>query len=185
MFATGIESSSPTPVGLDDLDRNIRAVGQAYKQLIADWQYLLPARSICLTVPLVMPSEYEERYARRRRHWMRRYHRQHRILLESRPGFPPDGTELPTGRSSAFGSFAPDAFGVRTLGRDRPKVGYAVNPRNELQSAFCVIHARSRPERPGAWPASLIPGRTGVQRQHQGKGRSLRARAPRSGRFLE
>ena len=82
------ENNRVTPVGLYDLDRNIRAVGQAYKQLIADWQYVLPARSICLTVPIVMPSEYDDPYARRRRDWMRRYHSQHRILLASHADAP-------------------------------------------------------------------------------------------------
>jgi len=40
------------PVGLYDLDRNPRPVGKAYKQLIADWREVLPAQSVCLTVPL-------------------------------------------------------------------------------------------------------------------------------------
>ena len=44
------------PVGLFDLDRNIRAVGRAYKKLIADWRELLPASSLCLIVPVVPPS---------------------------------------------------------------------------------------------------------------------------------
>ncbi|MEA3012291.1 MAG: hypothetical protein QOD42_836 [Sphingomonadales bacterium] len=41
------------PVGLYDLDRNIRPVGLAYKKLIADWRELLPASSHCLIVPIV------------------------------------------------------------------------------------------------------------------------------------
>ena len=48
------------PLGLYDLDRNIRAVGQAYKQLIADWREVLPAQSVCLVVPVITPSEYNE-----------------------------------------------------------------------------------------------------------------------------
>ena len=44
-------------VGLFDLDRNIRPVGAAYKQLIADWSNVLPTQSVCLTVPVVMPDE--------------------------------------------------------------------------------------------------------------------------------
>ena len=55
------------PVGLYDLDRNIRPVGRAYKQLIADWHEVLPAQSVCLIVPVVCPSEYDERKARSRR----------------------------------------------------------------------------------------------------------------------
>jgi hypothetical protein len=46
-------------VGLYDLDRNIRPVGVAYKQLIDDWRDVLPAQSVCLQVPVVMPGEYE------------------------------------------------------------------------------------------------------------------------------
>jgi len=49
------------PVGLFDLDRNIRPVGAAYKKLIADWRELLPASSLCLVVPIVQPTrEYED-----------------------------------------------------------------------------------------------------------------------------
>jgi hypothetical protein len=44
-------------LGLYDLDRNIRPVGTAYKQLIESWRELLPTRSICLTVPVRPPSE--------------------------------------------------------------------------------------------------------------------------------
>jgi hypothetical protein len=42
-------------------------VGRAYKQLIADWREVLPTHSVCLQVPIVWPSEYEEDYAYRRR----------------------------------------------------------------------------------------------------------------------
>lgn len=45
------------PVGLFDLERNIRPVGRAYKKLIADWRGVLPAFSHCLVVPVVPPSE--------------------------------------------------------------------------------------------------------------------------------
>jgi beta-glucosidase/6-phospho-beta-glucosidase/beta-galactosidase len=51
------------PLGLYDLDRNIRPVGEAYKQLIQDWRQVLPAQSICLQVPIVMPSENKEDWA--------------------------------------------------------------------------------------------------------------------------
>ena len=47
------------PLGLYDLDRNIRAVGRSYKKLIHDWHAVLPTQSLCLTVPVVPPSEYE------------------------------------------------------------------------------------------------------------------------------
>ncbi len=51
------------PLGLYDLDRNIRPVGTAYKQLISQWQQVLPAQSMCLQIPLVMPSESDEAWA--------------------------------------------------------------------------------------------------------------------------
>jgi hypothetical protein len=55
------------PVGLYDLDRNIRPVGAAYKQLISDWREVLPAQSLCLQVPVVMPNEYSEEWADQQR----------------------------------------------------------------------------------------------------------------------
>ena len=55
------------PLGLYDLDRNIRPVGSAYKQLISDWRTVLPTQSVCLTVPVVRPSEYDGNWARRKR----------------------------------------------------------------------------------------------------------------------
>ncbi|HEX8382898.1 MAG TPA: family 1 glycosylhydrolase [Sphingomonas sp.] len=51
------------PLGLYDLDRNIRAVGRAYKQLIADWRDVLPTQSMCLSVPVVTPHEADEPWA--------------------------------------------------------------------------------------------------------------------------
>ena len=52
------------PLGLYDLDRNIRPVGLAYKQLIADWNQVLPAHSICLQIPIVMPQDSHRRGTR-------------------------------------------------------------------------------------------------------------------------
>ncbi|QPQ54971.1 family 1 glycosylhydrolase [Allosphingosinicella flava] len=60
--------------GLFDMDRNIRPVGRAYKKLIARWEEVLPAQSACLTVPFVLPSEYDEPMERRRRDWIRKQH---------------------------------------------------------------------------------------------------------------
>jgi beta-glucosidase/6-phospho-beta-glucosidase/beta-galactosidase len=51
-------------VGLFDLDRNIRPVGLAYKQLIADWRNVLPTQSMCLTLPIVRPQEADTDFAR-------------------------------------------------------------------------------------------------------------------------
>jgi beta-glucosidase/6-phospho-beta-glucosidase/beta-galactosidase len=55
------------PVGLFDLDRNIRPVGRAYQKLIADWRAVLPTQSLCMVVPVVRPKEYDEPWAQRRR----------------------------------------------------------------------------------------------------------------------
>lgn len=55
------------PLGLYDLDRNIRPVGIAYKKLIKEWREVLPTQSVCLTVPIVLPSEHDEVWAKRNR----------------------------------------------------------------------------------------------------------------------
>jgi len=55
------------PLGLYDLERKIRPVGKAYQQLIKDWREVPPTQSVCLQVPVVMPSEHDEEWARRRR----------------------------------------------------------------------------------------------------------------------
>lgn len=81
------ENNRVSPVGLYDLDRNIRAVGRAYQELIREWEDVLPTQSVCLSVPLVRPKEYDEPFAVRRREWMRRYHDSREAMLENRgPG---------------------------------------------------------------------------------------------------
>lgn len=50
-------------VGLCDLQRQPRAVGRAYKQLIQDWREVLPLQSVCLQVPLIAPSEHDAPWA--------------------------------------------------------------------------------------------------------------------------
>ena len=55
------------PLGLYDLERNIRPVGISYKQLISEWREVLPTQSVCLRVPVVPPSEHDEQWARRNR----------------------------------------------------------------------------------------------------------------------
>jgi beta-glucosidase/6-phospho-beta-glucosidase/beta-galactosidase len=50
------------PLGLYDLDRNIRKVGSAYKQIITDWRGLIGAGSYCLTIPVFMPREQDEAF---------------------------------------------------------------------------------------------------------------------------
>ncbi len=47
------------PLGLFDLQRNIRPVGKAYRDLIRDWCEVLPTQSICLRVPMVLPLDDE------------------------------------------------------------------------------------------------------------------------------
>jgi len=69
------------PLGLYDLDRNVRQVGRAYRELIRDWADVLPAQSVCLNLPLVLPSETDEPFAVRRRDWMRRYHTRRRTAV--------------------------------------------------------------------------------------------------------
>jgi beta-glucosidase/6-phospho-beta-glucosidase/beta-galactosidase len=60
------ENGRVHPVGLYDLDRNPRAVGRAYKKMIADWREVLPTLSACLQVPVIMPHDFEaEGWARR------------------------------------------------------------------------------------------------------------------------
>jgi hypothetical protein len=55
------------PVGLYDLNREIRPVGRSYKQLITDWGEVLPTQSVCLSVPVVPPSQHEAPAAERQR----------------------------------------------------------------------------------------------------------------------
>jgi beta-glucosidase/6-phospho-beta-glucosidase/beta-galactosidase len=62
--ALRVRNNNVNPVGLYDLDRKIRPVGQAFKQLIADWRNVLPTQSVCLTVPVVMPDMAEGDHAR-------------------------------------------------------------------------------------------------------------------------
>lgn len=66
-IALRAEHGHVDPVGLYDLDRKIRPVGVAYKQLIEDWRAVLPTQSICLKVPVVFPEDYDEEWALRKR----------------------------------------------------------------------------------------------------------------------
>lgn len=76
------ENGRVTPVGLFELDRNIRPAGRAYKLLIESSQYVLPAQRVCLTVPVVLPSEFNAPYVVRRREWLGRYHHARRAPAE-------------------------------------------------------------------------------------------------------
>lgn len=53
------ENGHVDPVGLFDLDRRIRPVGIAFKRLVEQWRDVLPAQSLCLQVPVVMPSAHQ------------------------------------------------------------------------------------------------------------------------------
>ena len=46
-------------LGLYDLDRKIRPVGEAYKKIVREWGDVLPTQSVCLRVPVFPPSESE------------------------------------------------------------------------------------------------------------------------------
>jgi beta-glucosidase/6-phospho-beta-glucosidase/beta-galactosidase len=45
-------------LGLADLNRNLRPVGIAYRDLIRDWLKVLPTQSVCLQVPVAMDADY-------------------------------------------------------------------------------------------------------------------------------
>ena len=45
-------------LGLADLDRQLRPVGLAYRDLIADWTEVLPTQSVCLQVPVALGQDY-------------------------------------------------------------------------------------------------------------------------------
>jgi beta-glucosidase/6-phospho-beta-glucosidase/beta-galactosidase len=52
------EKGVVNPLGLFDLDRNIRPVGKAYRDLIRAWGTVLPTQSVCLQVPVMLPQDY-------------------------------------------------------------------------------------------------------------------------------
>jgi beta-glucosidase/6-phospho-beta-glucosidase/beta-galactosidase len=54
------ENNKVNALGLFDLERKIRPVGKAYKQLIKDWQELLPTQSVCLNVPIQMEEPKQD-----------------------------------------------------------------------------------------------------------------------------
>ena len=52
------ENNRLNPLGLYDLDRKIRPVGEAYKQLIKEWREVLPTESVCLNLSIDIPDDY-------------------------------------------------------------------------------------------------------------------------------
>jgi beta-glucosidase len=51
------QNGTVNPLGLYDLERNIRPVGEAYRELIRNWRAVLPTQSVCLAVPVAPPSQ--------------------------------------------------------------------------------------------------------------------------------
>jgi beta-glucosidase/6-phospho-beta-glucosidase/beta-galactosidase len=49
------ENGNVNPLGLYDLDRRIRPVGRAYRQLVEQWRDILPAESLGIDLDLPMP----------------------------------------------------------------------------------------------------------------------------------
>jgi len=47
------------PLGLFDLDRRIRPVGEAYRKIVHEWGGVLPTQSASLRVPIFSPSEQQ------------------------------------------------------------------------------------------------------------------------------
>ena len=48
------------PLGLYDLDRKVRPVGTAYRELIREWREVLPTQSMVLTLPAFPPSRQDD-----------------------------------------------------------------------------------------------------------------------------
>jgi beta-glucosidase/6-phospho-beta-glucosidase/beta-galactosidase len=80
------ENNRVTPVGLYDLDRNIRPVGRCYRTLIKDWCHVLPAQSVCLSVPVVRPHESSEAHVVRSQEKLRKM--RHQEVKEDREPVP-------------------------------------------------------------------------------------------------
>ena len=72
------ERGTVNPLGLYDLDRNIRPVGECYKQVIKDWGEVLPTQSVCLVVPVLRADEYDDPVAQRLRRRAERFRGQPR-----------------------------------------------------------------------------------------------------------
>ena len=49
-------------LGPADLDRTLRQMGKAYRDLIQAWTKVLPAQSVCLQVPVALAEDYPRRY---------------------------------------------------------------------------------------------------------------------------
>jgi hypothetical protein len=57
--ALRFDNGNVNALGLVDLDRNIRPVGHAYRELISNWSEVLPTQSVCLQMPVLCPQDYD------------------------------------------------------------------------------------------------------------------------------
>ncbi|WP_151088287.1 family 1 glycosylhydrolase [Hymenobacter baengnokdamensis] len=60
-------NNNNNPLGLYDLNRNIRPVGEAYKKLISQWKEVLPTQTACLQMPIIMPQDNNEAWAKQQK----------------------------------------------------------------------------------------------------------------------
>jgi len=70
-------SGTVNPLGLFDLDRRIRPVGEAYKKIVREWGGVLPTQSVSLRLPIFSPSEHQQASA----------HERHEQQRPATPGF--------------------------------------------------------------------------------------------------
>lgn len=91
--ALRMKNGNINPLGLFDIDRNIRKVGTAYKQLIADWRNVLPTQSQCLMVPVVPPELADSTVAE--------FHRERAMRLMPGPPQMTDGIGSPPSQPPA------------------------------------------------------------------------------------
>lgn len=60
------DNGRANPLGLYDLDRNIRRAGEVYRKLIAEWRDVLPTQSVVLGLPVFPPAEHGREVSRAR-----------------------------------------------------------------------------------------------------------------------
>ena len=87
------------PRGLADLDRNLRPVGEAYRDLIREWRLVLPTSSVVLSVPAYPPSRQDDPLVRAIADHMRRSHAHGALTAGEHPPepqrVPPPNTPQP------------------------------------------------------------------------------------------
>jgi hypothetical protein len=85
------------PRGLYDLDRRIRPVGKAYRELIGEWRAVLPTQSVVLSLPAFPPSRQDDPLVR---DLTRQARHQHGETPRTEPG---DGEPRPGGAHGPTG----------------------------------------------------------------------------------